>query len=127
MLEEERDPWLGPDRSELAIVGIDRSSLGVAIPGGFGGAEFLDDLADMRKRLLAGVAFGPDPHLAAAVATEHRSILDQGHGQPIAGRRQGCRRARHAAPDHHEIELASILRLLLEPEQLSAPLGHLRA
>ena len=34
------------------------------------------------------------------------------------------RRTRHSAADDHQIELASSLGLLLEPEQLSSPFGH---
>ncbi len=120
LVQEERDILLLADvRLLLGVTEFLVQAGGVLRAVG----ELLDHLADVRVLAAPDQALRPDAHLGAAVAAQHRAVLDQRDLQALARGGDGAAETAVAAADDHEVELAHVLGRGRQPERRLAPGG----
>ena len=120
LLGEQSDARLGAHQVEFPLVGVSRCSLGIAIAGTFLRDHFFDDFTDVRIRLLAGFSLRPDPNFGAAIATEHRAVLHEGHFESVAGCGNSRAGSCDAATHDHQVEVAAIFGLIGQAQGCAA-------
>ena len=123
LLQEERDPRLGLDHGQLAVIGIGRRRFRVAARAAFFGHEFGHHVADVRIGGLVDPTLRPDADLRAAVAAQDGPVLNEGHREPQPGGGNGRRRARDPSAHHDQVETTAGRWLVGQAQQLAAELG----
>jgi hypothetical protein len=118
LIKHQRDLRLTAHKFELPLIVVHVARLRIPIGHCSRAHQFGNDVADARIRRKIGFPLGPYAHFGAAVAAEHRPVLNKRDRQTIPRRRnRGCRSGDAAAHDY-EIKFAAIGRFIRPAQKL---------
>jgi hypothetical protein len=123
LFQQQGDVGLAAHQRQPALVFVNLRGIGRAIMRALRGLKLGDDVSDARIGRQIDAAIKPDPHLGAVIATQHGPVLQQGHPETEAGRRQcgGC--PGNAPANDYQVVASAVLGRFRQTERLASESG----